>query len=190
MSDTADLGILAARIGRTVRLHRLAHGMSLGDLARAAGLSKTILSRIERGDGNPSVETLWRVSHALQVPLGALLAEEAEPRVRRIPARSGEPLRAGSGMAAWLVHADGREHRSEVYELRLPEGADQQSEPHLPGTEELVVCVGGRLRAGPAGDDVDLAAGDAVWFAADVPHHYAGVRDARALCLMLYPAAA
>jgi len=162
--------------------------MSLGELARSAGLSKTILARIERGEGNPSIDTLWRLHRALQVPLGALLAEDAGPRVRRIAHRSGEPLSAASGMEAWLVHADGRDHRGEVYELHLPAGVTQRSEPHLPGTEELVVCVAGALRAGPLAEPEALEAGDAVWFAADVPHAYAGVRDARALCWMRYPA--
>jgi transcriptional regulator with XRE-family HTH domain len=180
------LGALSARIGHTVRTERLAQGWSLGDLARTSGLSKTILARIERGDGNPSVETLWRVSQALRVPLGALLTPPARPRTRVVRARSGEPLRSESGMGAWLLHADGREHRSEVFELELPKGIDQRSDAHLPGTEELIVCVKGRVLVGPDGQEAELGPGDAAWFTADLPHHYRAVRDARALCWMLY----
>jgi transcriptional regulator with XRE-family HTH domain len=186
---TDDLGALSARIGRTVRTERAAQSWSLGDLARASGLSKTILARIERGDGNPSVETLWRISQALRVPLGALLAPSMRPRMRVIRARAGEPLGSESGMAAWLLHADGREHRSEVFELELPKGVDQRSEPHLPGTEELVFCVKGRVQVGPLGQEADLAAGDAAWFTADVAHHYLASRDCRALCWMIYAGA-
>ena len=189
LTDGAGLEALADRIGRVVRTHRGAQGMSLGDLARASGLSRTILARIESGAGNPSVETLWRVSRALRLPLGTLLAEDATPRVRRIARDEREALRAESGMDAWLVHADGREHRSELYELRFAAGVEQRSEPHLPGTEELIHCVSGRLRVGPVGEPADLGPGDAVWFAADVPHAYAALRDTRALCWMLYPAA-
>lgn len=175
------------RVGRAIRAHRTAQAMSLGDLARASGLSKTILARIEGGAGNPSVETLWSVSQALKLPLGALLAEDEAPRVRAIPARSGEPLAAEQGMAAWLVHADGREHRSEVYELEFAAGVAQRAQPHLPGTEELIVCLAGRLAAGPLDEAVVLGPGDAVWFVADVPHAYTAETDARALCWMRYP---
>ena len=191
MATGADsaLELLTDRVGRVIRTHRGAQGMSLGDLARASGLSKTILARIEGGDGNPSLETLWRISRALRVPLGELLGEDEKPRVRVIRHGSGEELHADSGMSAWLLHADGRERRTEVFELRFDAGVEQQAEPHLPGTEELVVCTRGLMRVGPAGEQVELEAGDAVWFAADVPHGYAGVRDARALCWMLYPAA-
>lgn len=183
-----ELNDLAGRIGRAVRAARAARSMSLGDLARAAGLSKTILARIETGSGNPSLETLWRLHRALHVPLGALLADAGEPRVRVVRAGTGEPLHAESGMTARLVHADGSPHRSEVYELALPRGVEQRSEPHLPGTRELITCLSGRVRTGPASGPVELARGDSVWFAADVAHVYQGVRDARAQCLMLYGA--
>jgi transcriptional regulator with XRE-family HTH domain len=188
----AELDHLADRIGRTIRAHRDAQRMSLGALARESGLSKTILARIEGGTGNPSVETLWRVSRALRIPLGALLAEDQAPRVRVTRAGEGEELHADSGMAAFLLHADGREHRSEVFDLRFAAGVAQRSEPHLPGVEELIVCTAGRLRTGPDAEPAELEPGDAVWFAADVPHGYAAAGDgeARGLCLMLYPAAA
>jgi transcriptional regulator with XRE-family HTH domain len=184
-----DLSELSQRIGRAVRAFRLGHGWSLGELARGSGLSKTILARIERGDGNPSVETLWRVSQALRVPLGALLTPPDQPRARAIRARSAQPLRSDSGMTAWLMHAEGREHRSEIFEIDLPKGVDQHSDPHLPGTEELVYCLKGRLRLGPVGDEVEIAGGEAAWFLADVAHHYEALRETRTLCLMIYAAA-
>ena len=183
-----DLDALAGRIGSAVRELRLGQRWSLGELARASGLSKTILARIERGDGNPSVETLWHLSHALGVPLGALLSPPAGPRARAIPARSGEPIRSENGMEAWLLHATGRERRSEVYDIDLPRGADQRTDAHLlPGTEELIVCVKGRVRVGPHDQEVELGPGDAAWFTADVPHHYVALRDTKMLCFMIYP---
>jgi transcriptional regulator with XRE-family HTH domain len=183
-----ELEALADRVGRVIRAHRGAQGMSLGDLARASGLSKTILAKIEAGEGNPSLETLWKISRALRVPLGEVLGEDEGPRMRVIRHGAGEKLHADSGMSAWLLHADGRDRRTEVFELRFDAGVEQQAEPHLPGTEELVVCTRGRMRVGPAGEQAELEAGDAVWFAADVAHGYAGLRDSRALCWMLYPA--
>jgi len=186
-----DLDALAGRIGAAVQELRTSRRWSLGELARASGLSKTILGRIERGDGNPSVETLWRVSRALEVPLGTLLSPPSRrPRVRAIRARSGEPLSSESGMGAWLLHAAGQEHRSELFDIDLPRGVDQGTDPHLPGTEELIFCVKGRVRVGPYDQEVELGPGDAVWFTADVPHHYVALRDTRTLCWMIYPSPA
>lgn len=190
VATSPGLDRLSSRIGATVRARRLERGLSLSDLARRAGLSRTILTRIEAGVGNPSVETLWHLHRALEVPLAELLGggedDGASARVRTIPARSGETLRADSGMRAWYVHAEVRPHRSEVYELELPAGVEQVSGPHLAGTQELVTCLRGRIRVGPDGAAADLRPGDAVWFAADVPHRYRGLRDGRAQCLILH----
>ncbi len=188
MDDDATLQ-LSARIGVAVRTHRTARSLSVAELARAAGLSKTILGTIEAGAGNPSVETLFRIARALDLPLGALLAEPAAPRVRAIPNGSGDALDTGVGVAR-LLHADGRPRRSELLQLTLDPGADQRNEGHLPGTEELVLCLAGRLQAGPVGEEVALGAGDAVWFAADGPHRYVAPRGARLLNWISYPVGA
>jgi transcriptional regulator with XRE-family HTH domain len=187
MDDT--LVDVAGRLGRLVKAQRTAMGLSLGELGREAGLSKTIVAKIESGEGNPSVETLWRLSRALALPMGALLSGHDEPRTHVIRARSGRSPASESGMQAWLVHAEGRERRTEVFELAFDAGVEHAGTPHLPGTEELVFCVSGRLAAGPVGEEVELGAGDAVRFAADAPHVYRGIRAARAIDLILYPAA-
>jgi transcriptional regulator with XRE-family HTH domain len=186
-SPDDDLNALAGRIGTAVNDLRVARQWSLGELARTSGLSKTILGKIERGDGNPSIETLWRVSRALGVPLGMLLSPVAGPRTRLIPARGGEPISSESGMDAWLLHAPGGVHRSEMYDIELPKGVDQRTDGHLPGTEELIFCVKGRVRVGPIDAEVELGPGDGAWFTADVPHHYVALRDTRTLCWMVYP---
>src|SRR3954463_9791239 len=166
MSDT-QLDTLTRGIGRAIRAERTARGMSLGDVARASGLSKTILSRIEAGEGNPSVETLWRLSQAFDLPLGALLDSDTSPAARRVASRSGRRMGADSGMTAWLVHAEGRPNRCELYELDLPEGVGHPGRPHLPGTTEVIVCTKGRMRTGPDGEQLELGPGDAAWFASD-----------------------
>jgi transcriptional regulator with XRE-family HTH domain len=186
VASTAELDSLSRRIGRMVRDNRLARRMSISALGREAGLSKTIVGRIEAGEGNPSIETLWRISTALKLPLGMLLGEQMPPRVRRIPARSGERLDAESGMVAWPLHADGRPRRTEVYDIDLPKGTDQRTDAHIHGTEELIVCVAGRVEVGPLGHEVELGPGDAVWFVADSPHRYHALEDTHNLCWMLY----
>lgn len=181
-----DARDLTRRIGRTLRALRSERGLSLGDLAREAGLSKSILARIEADGGNPSVETLWRLSLALGVPLGSLLGEEEGPRVRPLPARAGEPMAADSGMTGWLLHSEGRGRRAELFDLDFPRALDHQGSPHLPGTEELVLCVRGRMRVGPVDEEQELGAGDAVLFAGDVPHRYEALEPSAALDWVLY----
>jgi transcriptional regulator with XRE-family HTH domain len=188
MSDSSELDRLADHIGVSLRAHRTARSMSLGDLSRACGLSRTILARIEGGTGNPSLETLWRISRALDIPLGALLAQDTAPRVHVARARDGRLLQADSGLQMWLLHAEGREHRSEMYEIVLPKGSDQRTDSHLPGTEEALICISGHARIGPIGEEADVRAGDVIWFAADRPHRYHALKATRLVGWMLYGA--
>lgn len=187
MDDETDQ--LGARIGAAVRTHRGARSLSVAELARATGLSKTILARIESGAGNPSVQTLFSIARALDLPLSALLEQPQAPRVRAIPRGSGDALPTAGG-TTHLLHADGRPRRTELFDIEFDAGTTQDSPGHLPGTEEVVVCLSGRLRAGPAGEEVALGPGDAVWFTADGPHRYvAGGRPSRVLNWISYPVA-
>ncbi|WP_012747119.1 XRE family transcriptional regulator [Variovorax paradoxus] len=67
----------AARIGAQVRALRMAAEMSAGSLAKASGVSASMLSRIERGLVSPSVETLERVAQGLHVPVSRFFGDQA-----------------------------------------------------------------------------------------------------------------
>ncbi|MCW3010107.1 MAG: helix-turn-helix protein [Solirubrobacterales bacterium] len=185
LSDGAE--VLGKDVGRRVRMHREIQRMSSSDLAERSGLSRTIVSRIEHGEGNPSIGTLWRISRTLRVPLGDLLQDPILPRTRVVRAGEGEAMGDPSGMVGRLVHTDGRERRTELFTLDLPAGARRESPGHLAGVEELLVVTRGGARLGPGRAPELLGAGDAIWFAADVAHVYEATEDCTFLCWMLYP---
>lgn len=60
---------------KNLRQRRHAAGLSQIGLAELTGLSQTWISRLEAGDGNPTVGTLKRVANALKIQLPELLAE-------------------------------------------------------------------------------------------------------------------
>src|SRR3954468_11643188 len=65
-------------VGATLQRLRLARGLTLEDLSRIAGVSKSMLSQIEREKANPTIAITWRLANALGGGIGELLA--AEPR--------------------------------------------------------------------------------------------------------------
>lgn len=67
-----------AVVGKVVRKLRLKRGISQEVLSGLAGIARTHLTMIETGVKNPNLETLWRISAALDVPLSSLIrmAEE------------------------------------------------------------------------------------------------------------------
>jgi transcriptional regulator with XRE-family HTH domain len=173
-------------VGRNLRRHRRAAGMSLAELAAAAGLGKSTLHELELGDGNPTLSTLWSLATALGVPLGDLL-DDSRP-APTVVVRAGEGARVdGASVHARLLHRLAAPGTVEVYELAI-DGERQNSEPHLPGVRECLVVTRGAVLAGPAAHPADLAAGDSIDHDATQPHVYQGLEpENRAVLLMLYP---
>jgi transcriptional regulator with XRE-family HTH domain len=188
MAAAQSIEDLSGAIARALRAHRRARGLSIGELARRAGVSKTLISRLEAGLGNPSVETLWRLAGALDVPLGMLIESEEPPPTRLIDADEGQMVVSEGGFLGRLILAEGRDHRTEVYELRIGPGVDYEAEPHALDTAELVICVSGSLEVGPKGTEVHLSPGAALWFPADLPHRYRAEQESRAILVMSYAA--
>ena len=77
---TPPVDRLEAAIGKGVRVFRKAAGFGLVELAKLAGLSSGMLSRIENGTISPSLATLQAVARALQVPVTSLFREFDEVR--------------------------------------------------------------------------------------------------------------
>jgi len=171
-NDTVPEPNLAATIAAALRHERERAGLSLTELARRAGIAKSTLSQLENGIGNPSVETLWSLGVALDVPFSRLV-EPRSPAVRVIRAGDGPRIRSDQAdYTGTLLTAGNRNSRRDLYLITIEPGETRTADAHTPGSVEHVVVARGRLRLGPAGEEVELAPGDYVTFAGDVPHVY------------------
>ncbi len=65
---------ICARTAKRLRLARLERGLSMNAVAEKAGLSQQMVSYVERGICKPTLETLVRMSWALEVDVGLLLS--------------------------------------------------------------------------------------------------------------------
>lgn len=54
---------------KTIIRERVKRGWSQAELAEAIGSKQPVISRLERGDGNPSLQTLSRIAKALDLSL-------------------------------------------------------------------------------------------------------------------------
>jgi transcriptional regulator with XRE-family HTH domain len=174
-------------LAQSVRAHRESRGFSLGTLSQKAGISKTSLSKIEAGQGNPSLDVLCRIASALNVPVGTLFGQESRPQLRVIRRDEGHVITSESGLEVRPILTEGRNHRTEIYEMVLPTHIVYRSLAHLSGTQEFIICLEGELTVGPEGEEVPLQQGDSVWFSADLSHSYTSISGAKALLVMQYP---
>jgi transcriptional regulator with XRE-family HTH domain len=173
-------------VAANLRTIRVARGMTVAGLAVASGTGKATLSRIEAGQANPTLETLYALADALNVSWGTLVAE---PRVSAVVTRADElPVISGSAEARLIAQLSDVP-LLEVLQVSFPAGTRRESGAHPRGVVEHLFVVDGRLRAGPVDALNDLDVGDSLRFAADRRHMYEPLGDApaRAVLLMEYP---
>jgi transcriptional regulator with XRE-family HTH domain len=157
-------------IAFSLRRERERAGLSLSELAKRAGIAKSTLSQLEAATGNPSVETLWALSVALDVPFASLV-EPVRPRVQIIRAGEGPMIYSERAhYVATVLSACPPHARRDIYHLAAEPGSVRESEPHMPGVVEHVVLCSGAARVGLADDPVELQPGDYVVYPGDLPH--------------------
>src|ERR1700687_4148940 len=121
----APLEVIAA----SLRRERRRAGLSLTEVARRAGIAKSTLSQLESGAGNPSLETLWAICVALDVPFCRLL-DLARPHTPVIRADEGPTVAAAqASYQATLLASSPPGVRRDVYRIAAEPGHARASQP-------------------------------------------------------------
>jgi XRE family transcriptional regulator, regulator of sulfur utilization len=162
---------VASRLKELRRERRL----SLQELAEVSGVSRSLLSEIERGETNPTLATLWNLTQALNVDIAALVEApngqgqrssvevHAAAQVPKIETR-------GSKSVLKILSPPHMAGRFEWYLLELAAGGHLTSPPHHAGTQEHLTVLSGRIRVLSLDTKAVLKAGDVARYRADVPH--------------------
>ena len=188
MKDGAD-SALADR----VRELRQRKGWTLDELSAACGVSRSMLSQIERNGVNPTVAVALRIAQAFGIALGTLVdapAVAAKIEVVRSDDRSTH-FRSDKDCRIRTLSPLHLEKAVEFYELRIRPGGAIRSAPHFSGTREILTVHQGSVRVISGGAAQDLRAGDSAHYPADVPHEIvnAGRDTVIAYLVDLYPSA-
>jgi transcriptional regulator with XRE-family HTH domain len=159
-------------LGGRVRQLRLERGWSLEALARASGVSRSMLSEIERDQANPTLAVTLRIARAFGMNLGDLIempgATSAVTVIRADD--STYHYRSDAHCQIRTLSPLNLEKDVEFYEVRLTPGGALRSAAHFAGTREFLTVQKGQLRVESAEDAELLTAGDSASYRADVPH--------------------
>ena len=182
-------GDLTPIVGANLRRIRRSRGLSLARLSEASSVSRAMLSQVELGKSTPTINVLWRIARALGISFSALISDDQELRSIVLRAGSSRVLssRDGEFVSRALFPTDGPRN-VEFYELRLAARSIERAEPHPLGTKENLVVARGFITVVIGAERHGLDAGDAIFFAADVPHEYCndGGEDALLYLVVTY----
>jgi len=170
MTETADA--ILAQLPARLKEARRQQGLSLESVAKLSGVSRSMVSQIERGESSPTIATLWNLTRALQVDFAGLLeGPQTAPAIqvlRRDAVPSIENL--GQDCVIRILSAPEAAGRHEVYELIFGKDGRLDSRPHRRGAREMVTVIQGALDVTSGGATQRLTQGDTARYSADVPH--------------------
>lgn len=153
---------------------RRRQSLSLEQLASMSGVSRSMISKIERGEAVPSTVVLSRLAESLGVTFAKLMLPAAEREILVIPASVQPVLRdQASGFQRRCLSPvlPGR-GIDWVLNTLPPGGATGEFTAHRRGVEEYIYVLRGRLRATIGERMLILSEGDSLYFEADLPHAF------------------
>jgi len=173
VSEAANNPDLAAqRLCQRVIELRQQNGLTLDQLAGTSGVSRSMLSQIERGQANPTLAVTYRIAQAFGLSIGELVDDpSARPAIEIIHGNDpGNLFRDDEQCQIRTLSPLHMEKNIEFYELRVQTGCALDSAAHFEGTRELFTVSRGSASLEAGETSCELAAGDSAHYRADVEH--------------------
>jgi transcriptional regulator with XRE-family HTH domain len=164
-------------LAEEIRFHRKQLGLSLEALAELSGVSKSMISKVERAEAVPSTAVLSRLAEALGVTFSRLMSPATEREVLHIPAsrqpvlrdeasgfqrRCLSPVLPGRGID-WVLNT-------------LPvRGSTGEFVAHRRGVSEYIYVLKGKLSVSIGQRTIVVAEGDSLYFEADAGHSFTNI---------------
>lgn len=170
-----EAAALSQALGRRIRNLRQERSLTLDDVAARSGCSLGSLSQIERGNGNPSFNTLVKISHALDISVARLL----ETSTTQSPVvRKGERRRldraavAGGNGTIYELLVPNLDGALEVLYLEVEPGTSTEATPFVHEGEEVGFILEGTHEVHLNGEAHVLHDGDSIAYKSTIPHWY------------------
>ena len=156
-------------------------------LAERSSVSRAMISKLERGEKNPTLVVAAKVAEGLGVDLSELLGIEERRRVVVVP-RDRRPVMQDprTGFEQQLLSPSCGGQGAEFVWIAVPEASTSgEFPPHRTGTETYVLVEKGRLKAILGGEEYLLEEGDALYFEADVVHRFDNAGEGECSCYLV-----
>jgi len=182
-------------VGRKIKILRAEKKLTLEQLANMSGVSKSMLSQIERGRTNPTLAILWTLTQSLGIDISDLLntpqsETDKNTRIAHIKAHETPEIQSADGKCTLKILGPiDLVTKTEWYDMTMTLGGLLKSDGHAEGTKEHLTLLEGELSVRNGTEEILLCAGDTARYDADIPHYIEnkGKKPARALMVVLAP---
>src|SRR4051812_45052114 len=162
------------RLGARVKAERVARGLSLAELTDKSGVSRSMLSAVERGTKIPTVLVLDRIATGLGTSIARLIGDERRGRVVLLRNHEQSVAHDPSGWERRVLSPVIPGVEFELMRTSIPPGVDAGVfVPHAAGSREYVAVERGTLCLTLNGVKYDLHAGDSIYYDGDSEQGFA-----------------
>ncbi|WP_170469710.1 helix-turn-helix domain-containing protein [Ruegeria arenilitoris] len=184
MTDNSD--DILTRLPARLKEARRAKGLSLEAVANLSGVSRSMVSQIERGESSPTISTLWNLTRALQVDFAGLLEDANSADQIEVLRNSEVPSidNMGQNCRIRILSPPEEAGGHEVYDIQFDKGGALNSQPHARGAREQLTVLEGAVRVTSGSAVSNLKQGDTARYAADIAHSIAADGPARVFLIV------
>ncbi|NMB27359.1 MAG: helix-turn-helix domain-containing protein [Tissierellia bacterium] len=164
-----NISIIIANNLKEIRKNRR---LSLDKLSDITGVSKSMLGQIERGESNPTIQTVWKIAKGLKISLTSLIVLK-KPDILLVREEHISPIVADEGkFKIYPVFPFDDRKRFEILSIEIHPGSSSISEPHEKNTEEYITVYKGELTVKIGQEEYIIKSGDSIKYFADQEHSY------------------
>ncbi|MDD6763745.1 MAG: XRE family transcriptional regulator [Clostridiales bacterium] len=177
---------LSYNISVNLRRIRKNRGMSLDETSEQTGVSKSMLHRIEHGNGSVSINVVGRIASGLRVDLNSLLGPPPEESLL-IRAEELYPIKEAEGQYAvrtCFPYEDS--HKLEIYRIDVEPGGRYVSGGHGDGTKEYLVMLEGEITIDTGHEIKSVKKDDLLRFNSENTHIYSNEGTERAVVFCFF----
>ena len=178
---------LTRAVGENIKRIRKTKKLSMERTAELAGVSRSMLGQIERGEANPSVAILGKIARALKVPAEVLLENDDFETLLLAPELTTKPQRLDGGKVVLrpsMPYDDVT--RQESFFLDMYISGRYAPEPSQPGCLCHLTVISGTIEVTAEGQTFRLLERDAIRFAADQTWSLSNQTNSTARLLLSY----
>lgn len=169
-----ELGKIIARNLNELRMER---NLTFGQLSKISGISKAMLSDIERGNSNPTINTIWKIANGLNVPYTRLMENiEKEATVIR---KSESTVQTGETehYRIYCYFTNTPVRNFELFYVELDAHSSNATIGHSEKAQEYIYVIQGQLVLHTEMGNHTLNMGDALVFDSSMKHTYRNEQD-------------
>jgi|APAga8741243955_1050106.scaffolds.fasta_scaffold00643_4 transcriptional regulator with XRE-family HTH domain len=168
--ETDNTKQVVLQVGGVLRKLRKEKNLNLEELSALSGVSKLTLGNIERGETNPTIGVLWKISKSLSIPLMALFSTESDVNLFR----AGEGLRIVGEGNNWAIEpiSQNVNNNMEMYRAYLQPNSSYYPEKHHHNTTELATVMSGTITIKVNDESYSLNQYDSISFSTNGTHSY------------------